>query len=275
MNFGITAGRKFFNYLRSDNSPGENNFVARQKRTTKMKKPSFFTFFSFLILFVLIGCGDPPTSDNQISSQASDTTEQINANDGNEDEGDLDEIIKQYEPPDRVVWQKPELVINKMGDLGNKTVADLGAGSGFFSRRLAQQAKKVIALDLRPDLISFIDSTKMELRPEYQDRLETRLVTPTDSKLKPGEADIILIVNTYIYIKDRRAYLRHLLNVLPKGGQIIIVDFKKKRMPIKVPPNSIRLELFEVENELVEAGFSHIISDDQSLDYQYIVIAEK
>jgi SAM-dependent methyltransferase len=239
-----------------------------------MKKANLFLLLTLILSIAFSACTGDTSQSPADPNAASDTTGQ-NSSTNQKGGADLEESIKQYEPPDRVVWQKPEFVINKMGDLSEKTVADIGAASGFFSRRLTQHAKKVIAIEVDPKWIPYLDSTKMELKPEYRNRLETRLATPTDSKLKPGEADIILIVNTYIYIQNRGAYLRHLLDVLPKGGQIIIVDFKKKRMPIRVPPNSIRLELFEVENELVEAGFSHIISDDQSLDYQYIVIGEK
>lgn len=271
MNSGNAFQREFFDYLRFGNRRAMIDENARPKRMTIMMKPSFFTLLLSIVLLCFSACGDP-SGDAPLSPNSSvDSTKNKSGKKGE----DLDEIIQQYEPPGRVVWQKPEMVIEKMGDLSEKTVADLGAGSGFFARRLAQHAEKVIALDLRPDLISFIDSTKMELKPEYRERLETRLVTPTDSQLKPNEADLILIVNTYIYIENRAEYLKHLLSVLPEGGQVLIVDFKKKRMPIRIPPHSIRLELFEVENELDAAGFSRIISDDQSLDYQYIVMAEK
>lgn len=163
-----------------------------------------------------------------------------------------------------------------MGDLNDKVVADLGAGSGFFSRRLAQLAKKVIAIEVDPRFIQFMDSIKLvELKPEYQRRFETRLAAPDNSNLKPGEADIILIVNTYIYIQNRVKYLEHLRSVLPDDGKVLIVDFKKKRIPISYPPAKIRLELYEVENELLAAGFSDFVSDDCSLDFQYIILAEK
>ena len=163
-----------------------------------------------------------------------------------------------------------------MEDIENKTVADIGAGSGFFARRLAQHAKKVIAIDIDERFIHYMDSVKLiELKPEYQKRFETRLVTPTDSKLQPGEADIVLIVNTYIYFKNRLGYLQHLWDVLPEGGQIIIVDFKKKRIPIKIPKQRNRLELYKVEYELAQVGFNLTGSDDCSLEYQYIVTAEK
>jgi SAM-dependent methyltransferase len=240
----------------------------------KMKK-IYLAILSFSLALLLSACKSDSSNGPENEMPNSDTTHR-DAPQDEKDTASIQNLLKQYDPPGRVVWQKPEVVIGMMGDLSKKTVADIGAGSGFFSRRLAQQAKKVIAVELDERFIHFMDSIKLvELKPEYQSRFETRLATPTDSKLKPGEADIVLIVNTYIYIQDRIAYLKHLLSVLPEGGKIIIVDFKKKRMPINYPPVDVRLELFEVENELEEAGFSNFESDDCSLDYQWVVMAEK
>jgi SAM-dependent methyltransferase len=215
--------------------------------------------------FTACGGDHPPDSTASVAEGGADSSE-----------GSIRRLLDQYDPPGRDIWQKPEVVIGKMGDLQNKVVADIGAGSGFFSRRLAQQAKKVIAVEVDERFVQFMDSIKrVELKPEYQSRLEVRLASPTDSKLRGGEADIILIVNTYIYLEDRIAYLKHLLELLPAGGKVIIVDFKRKRIPISYPPADIRLELFQVENELEEAGFVNFESDDCSLDYQYIIVAEK
>jgi len=240
-----------------------------------MKIQHNLKFFSMVLALLLAACGsDDPIAEGNTKAPKPDTTEHQSHVPG--DSASLQTLLRKYDPPGRDVWQKPEVVIGKMGDLGNKTVADIGAGSGFFSRRLAQQAKRVIAVELDPRFIHFMDSIKrVELKPEYQNRFETRLGLPNDPKLKPGEADIVLVVNTYIYIQNRVDYLKNLLNVLPKGGKIIVVDFKKKRMPIKYPTANVRLELYEVENELEAAGFSNFQSDDCSLDYQYIVMAEK
>jgi len=234
--------------------------------------PSLFSVL-LLCLALTAGCADksnPKTPNNGLAKDSTST---------HSPEGDaasLDTLLTQYDPPGRVVWQKPEMVIQKMGGLSDQVVADLGAGSGFFSRRLAQLAKKVIAIEVDPRFIHFMDSIKLvELKPEYQRRFETRLATPGNSNLRPGEANIILIVNTYIYIQNRVQYMKNLLSVLPEGGKVLIVDFKKKRIPISYPPASIRLELYEVENELLAAGFSDFTSDDCSLDYQYIIVAEK
>jgi SAM-dependent methyltransferase len=242
----------------------------------KMKTQQQLSFLIGALALLLMACGhdDPIAEGNTKAPKPADTTAQLPTNPG--DSASLQNLLKQYDPPGRDVWQKPEVVIAKMGDLSTKTVADIGAGSGFFSRRLAQQAKHVIAVELDPRFVHFMDSIKrVELRPEHQDRFETRLGLPDDPRLKPGEADIVLVVNTYIYIQNRVDYLKNLLNVLPKGGKIIVVDFKKKKMPIKYPTADVRLELYEVENELEAAGFSNFQSDDCSLDYQYIVMAEK
>ena len=62
--------------------------------------------------------------------------------------------------PERVVWQKPEVVIHKMGDLRNKKIADIGAGVGFFTFRLLQTSNEVIASDIDTGALS-----KMKMLP--------------------------------------------------------------------------------------------------------------
>ena len=237
-------------------------------------KYHFLLCLPFIILVSLMSCQSNGTSEKQVTAENTSSTT-ANAN-NNQDGAPLNELIATYDPPDRELWQKPQLVIQKMGDLSKKTVADIGAGSGSFARRLAQVAQKVIAIELDNRFIMYMDSIKrVELSEEYQSRFETRLATPTDSKLNVGEADIILMVNTYMYIADRAAYLQHLIERLPEGGKVVIVDFKKKRIPIRNPSQRLRLPLFEVEKELESAGFNSITSDDRSLDYQYIVMASK
>jgi ubiquinone/menaquinone biosynthesis C-methylase UbiE len=184
-------------------------------------------------------------------------------------------LQEDYKNTNRVIWQKPEMVMNLLSDLENKTVADIGAGTGFFALRVAQRAKKVIAIDIDPRFVNYLDSVKvLELPESIQKRLETRLARPDDPLLKPGEADIIMIVNTFIYIKDQRKYLEHLRNILPEGGKLLIIDFKKKRTPIG-PPSEIRLPVHVVEEMLYSVGFKNIVANDTALDYQYIVTAWK
>jgi predicted RNA methylase len=59
-----------------------------------------------------------------------------------------------------VIWQKPDLVIQQLGDVNGKTVADLGAGTGYFSRRIAYKGARVIAIDIDPQAIQWMQEQK-------------------------------------------------------------------------------------------------------------------
>lgn len=173
----------------------------------------------------------------------------------------------------RAVWQKPSIVIDKLGDISDKVIADIGAGTGYFSFRLASKAKKVIAIEIEPQLLRYIDSTKVILGKEKQDHIETRLASRDDPKLKETEVDIIVIINTIAYIEHLSDYLRTLKKGLKKGGTLMIIDYKMKRLPINAPPRSERIYLDKLEDLLLEAEYKDIQTDDTSLDYQYIIKA--
>lgn len=227
--------------------------------------------FSTLLLFA--ACQDDSNGNNPDASQNKPQEQDENSEKPGlrTTEGLRDDYVNE----NRVIWQKPDLVLDLMGDLDNKTVADIGAGSGFFSTRLARKAKKVIAIDIDPQTIAELDSIRqMELPESLQDHLEPRLTSPNTANLKPGEANVVLIVNTIIYIPDRIGYLRKLMEGLASGGQVIIIDFKKKRTPVG-PPNQIRIPGFQIEEELYQAGYTNIKVNDTALDFQYIVLAEK
>lgn len=177
--------------------------------------------------------------------------------------------------PGRAIWQKPGLVIEKLGDISDKTIADIGAGTGYFSLKLANKAKKVIAIEIEPKLLLYIDSSKVKLPVEKRERLETRLAMPDDPNLQAEEADIIVIINTIAYINELPKYLQTLKKGLKKGGIIMVIDYKMKRLPINAPPKSERLYLDKLEDMFINAGYEILQTDDTSLDYQYILKVKK
>jgi len=176
------------------------------------------------------------------------------------------------ESQDRTIWQKPYDIISLLGPLEDKVIADIGAGSGYFSFRFIHQAKKVIAIDIEKELIDMMNAEKTYYKPDIQERFEARLATPMDPKLNKGEVDIVFLSNTYSYLTQRVTYLRSLKDKFKKGGQIMIVDFKKKITPIG-PDLAHRLAQGDVERELIDAGYEIINSDDNKLQYQYIIMA--
>lgn len=173
---------------------------------------------------------------------------------------------------DRTVWQKPYEVIHLLGSLDGKTIADIGAGSGYFAFRFIHEAEKVIAIDIDDDLIKLMNQEKQFYRQELQQRIETRLATKDNPMLKDNEVDFIFVANTYPYIGNRVAYFRRLIPKFKPGGKLMIVDFKKKGTPIG-PSQKNRLAQSDVEQELIDAGYKIKLSDDLRLEYQYIIIA--
>ncbi len=175
----------------------------------------------------------------------------------------------------RWIWQKPNLVIEQLQPLEGKVVADIGAGPyGYFSLRIAHHtpAAKVIAIDIDPKAIQFMEDAKTLLSKDVAQRFETRLVDSNDPKLKPQEADIVLIVNTVIYFGNRVDYFKRLKKGISPGGKLVIIDFKKRNTPVG-PAVSERIALGDMEQDLYTAGYHHINSDDRTLEYQYIVTA--
>ncbi len=219
--------------------------------------------FILIILFTTVAC-----KQNREKPGGYQGGEQRDSNKNN----GFNDLVADYESKDRLIWQKPDMVITRLGDLSTQTVVDLGAGTGFFAFRIVNQAKKVIALDIDRRFITFMDSAKTELSPQLRERFETRLVDIDNPKLKSGEANAVIIVNTYMYIQNRVDYMKLLRAGIAKGGKVLIVDYKEKNIPVG-PPVSIKVPLSMVEKELKQAGFKQIISDDTSLDYQYIITA--
>ncbi len=173
----------------------------------------------------------------------------------------------------REAWQKPSLIMNKMGNLSDRVIADIGAGTGYFAFRLLAQAKKVIAIEIDQEMIELMNSLAVTIPDASRQKFETRLSKPDDPNLKPGEVDDILIVNVIGYIEDRATYLSKCKEALSANGVIHIVDYKVKRLPIEAPDYSNRVYIHLLEEELEATGFTNITTDDTSLEYQYIIQA--
>ena len=189
--------------------------------------------------------------------------------------GNFDTLVETYEPKDRDIWQKPDVIFELLGDISKKTIADVGAGTGYFSIRLAPKAKKVLALEIDPRFVKYIDSIKVHvLSVEEADKLTTRLVGKNNPKLKEKEVDDVLIVNTLGYLKDKVSYLERLKKGMKNKGRIIIVDYRKENSSKKGFANYL-VTFEEVEKMLKEAGFTRLLTDNYSLDYQYIIMAQK
>src|SRR5207247_8747018 len=108
--------------------------------------------------------------------------------------GRFDAYFAELESPDRAGWQQPARVVETLRLRAGMTVADVGAGTGYFARRFAAAVGptgKVLALDTEPEMLE-------ELRRRAPDAttIETRRVEPDDPRLAPASVDLIFICNT-------------------------------------------------------------------------------
>jgi len=186
-----------------------------------------------------------------------------------------DEVVPQEEKDQREAWQKPAHILDEMGDLSDRVVADIGAGTGYFSFRMINRAKKVIAIEIERDLIDLMENLAQGLSEESKSKFETRLASPNDPNLKQGEVDDILIVNVVGYFDNRLDYFKKCHSVLNDEGKIHIVDYKVRKLPIEAPDYDNRVYIHLIEEELEAAGFKNIKTDDTSLAYQYLIQAER
>lgn len=181
----------------------------------------------------------------------------------------FDELVAAFEDPSRADWQQVNTVLDFMKLDSSDVVADIGAGTGYFTFPLTDICKQVIAIDIDADFINYIN---MQKALRKTNNLETRLSRPEKPKLGELECDKILIVNTVHHFDKTAIYLSKVRKNLTVGGTVIIVDFKMGALPVG-PPDEIKLPLNDLKRELGLAGFHHVDVDVESLPYQYMVRA--
>lgn len=177
-----------------------------------------------------------------------------------------------FDDPERDAWQKPEHVVEKLEIEPGMTVADVGAGTGYFEPHLSRAvgpSGTVVAVDIEPSMIEYM---RDRFEKEGLDNAEARLGTAEDPKLEPYSVDRILIVNTWHHIPSRRTYAERLYDALTAGGQLMIVDYTADSPT--GPPRHHRIPPGRIIETLESAGFSAEVLEEE-LPRQFIVVASK
>jgi len=183
---------------------------------------------------------------------------------------DPERWVRVFEDPERDTWQKPRTVVRVLGLDEGQTVADLGAGTGYFTRYLASivgRSGTVYAVDVEPAMLEFI-RTREDFR-EFRN-IVTVEADPDDPKLPQGELDLILVVDTWHHIDDRLAYLEHLERALVPSGRVAVIDFHEGELPVG-PPAGHKLPRDAVVAEFEKAGWS-LVTESTALPYQYLLV---
>jgi len=176
-----------------------------------------------------------------------------------------------FDDPSRDEWQRPADVIRALNLSPSMNVADIGAGTGYFSVRLARAVPQgnVFATDIEPDMVRFLTE---RAEREHLPNLVARAATKEGAGLEAASVDRILIVNVWHHIDNRTAYARNLATALRPGGKIVIVDFNLTAH--HGPPREMRLAPDAILSELNASGLRVSLSPI-ALPDQYIVVAER
>jgi predicted methyltransferase len=182
------------------------------------------------------------------------------------------EKLGELEAPDRDEWQRPDKIMDALGVAEASVVADLGAGSGWFTIRLANRVGpngKVFAEDIQRPMIQAI-KVRVE-RMGLKDRVTPVLGTPNDPRL-PAPVDAVLIVDAYHEMENPVVLLRTVAKSLKPKGRIGIVQHTKDgggpgpAMDERVDP--------EVVIRAAQAAGLVLRSRETFLKYQYMLVFE-
>ena len=160
-------------------------------------------------------------------------------------------FAKSFDDPTRDAWQMPDRVIKELRLSEGMAVADIGAGTGYFTMRLAKVSPKltVYAADIEP---SMVDHLKTRATAEHLMNVVPVLAGASGPNL-PKPVDVVVVVDTYHHLPSRVAYFRNLRKSLTPGGRVAIIDFRKDAPD--GPPVHFRFTPSQIEAEMTEAGF--------------------
>jgi ubiquinone/menaquinone biosynthesis C-methylase UbiE len=174
------------------------------------------------------------------------------------------------ESPDRDAWQKPEQIMDALGIADGAMVADLGAGGGWFTVRLARRVGPtgvVYAEDVQPQMI---ESIRRRVEREGLKNVRTVHGTATDPRLPAGEMDAVLIVDIYNELEDPVALLANAARALQPRGRLGIVEFRSDGLGPGPAPEE-RVDEKRVLADAARAGLQ-LIKRETFLRYQYLLV---
>jgi SAM-dependent methyltransferase len=185
---------------------------------------------------------------------------------------DTEKYIAFLDRPDRAVWQKPDDVVRALQLGGSEVIADVGAGSGYFTFRFAAALPRgrVVAIDIEPEMIRHIHHKAMT---EGVTNIEPVLASVDDPKV-PATADIVFLCDVLHHVQDRQAWLERLHDQMKPGARLVLVEFKEGDLP-EGPPAALKISHDDMLALVRDAGFTFVSEDGDLLPYQGFLVFRK
>jgi len=178
--------------------------------------------------------------------------------------------IGALEDPKRDAYQKPHEVLTALNIKPGEVIADIGAGSGYFSLRLAHfvgDKGKVYAVDVSPDMVRYLNR---RIRETKTTNVVTILADPDDPLLPDHSVNRFFICDVWHHVDNQIKYLSLMKKMLKPGGEIVMIDFHKKDLPFG-PPTQMKIAREDVIKQMEANGF-RLSKEHTFLPYQYFLV---
>ena len=179
------------------------------------------------------------------------------------------------ERPEREKQEQPTKLLKILDLKPNTVVADIGAGSGYYSFRIAEKVGpkgKVLAVDIQKEMLDII---RQRMKKEEVANIEPILGTEKDAKLPSGSVDLILLVDVYHEFAFPFEMTQAMLKALKPGGRLVFVEFREEDRDPEVPIlPAHRMTKKQVRAEMEQYPLKHI-KTISSLPWQHVIIFEK
>jgi protein-L-isoaspartate O-methyltransferase len=174
------------------------------------------------------------------------------------------------ERPERETEEAPSRAIRALDLKPGMVVADIGAGSGYYTVRLAREVGaqgRVYATDIQPGMIALL---KRRLADEQIDNVTLVQGAPDDPGLPPAAIDLALMVDVYHELSSPQAFLRKLREALKPDGRLVLVEFRKEDPAVPILEVH-KMSVAEVKAELEAEGYT-IDRVIDVLPWQHIIV---
>ena len=233
--------------------------------------------FALTITLSAVGCSDaaePPPVADKVYSHIEPTRDGI----GKVYKGrEISQVMGHLgagwlERPEREREEQPAALINALDLAKDATVADIGAGTGYFTFRLAEQVPQgsVLAVDIQPEMLDLLNAGEAE---RGLTNVEPILGDIDDPKLPAGEVDLVLLVDAYHEFSHPKEMMAGIVVGLKPGGRVALVEYRGEDPTVPIKPLHKMTEAQAIR-ELEAAGLEHVETLDV-LPRQHLMIFRK
>ena len=171
--------------------------------------------------------------------------------------------------PDRAEREQPERVLDLLHVAPGMAVADVGAGTGYFTVRLARRVApggSVYATELQPEMLRMLDA---RVSKEGARNVQLVAATEHDAKLPDRCCDVVMLVDVYHELTDPPGVMAGIRRALKPSGRLVLVEYRGEDPAVPIKPEH-KMTLAQIKKELVPLGFAFVVSHEELPDQRVV-----